>query len=465
MLNVIKKNLSRDVSWAYMAQGMGFLSSIIFIPFLIRTLSNEEMGLWYLFLGVSGFATLFDFGFGPTITRNITYADSGVREIVPQGYSENAGAERNQKLLSELLSFSQNLYRFVSMLLLLILIPVGYLYFQNTQMSFNLEKVFACLVYLLAILISFWFQPFNFLVLGLKKIREYNVALLAAKMMYVSMGILVISFFPRLLTLCIIYLMSVVFERLLMGLAARDDWKPISLSWQRFQEILKLLFYNSSRHGLCAIGSFFSFRVNILIAGAVLSAGDISSFGLTNQVLGLVNVFSMALLTTKAPQMSRELCLGNTKEAMRLFSYSWVSGVVMYLLLGLLGGLLAPYFLDFIHSNVFWMSSTLYLFLLLTSFLEFNTGLFMVFMVTDNHIPYTKALIFTGGASIFFTYLFLFVFHLGLLGAVLSTFISQAIFNNWYWIYYFSKRYQISFFSLWSEGMREFKLAVKGALL
>jgi hypothetical protein len=36
------------------------------------------MGLWYLFLGVSGFATLFDFGFGPTITRNITYADSGV---------------------------------------------------------------------------------------------------------------------------------------------------------------------------------------------------------------------------------------------------------------------------------------------------------------------------------------------------------------------------------------------------
>ena len=225
-----------------------------------------------------------------------------------------------------------------------------------------------------------------------------------------------------------------------------------------------LLFYNSSRHGLCAIGSFFSFRVNILMAGAILSAQDISTFGLTNQVLGLLNVFSMALLTTKGPHLSHELCQGKNEEAQRIFSYSWISGIGMYLFFGLIGGFIAPYFLDLIQSHVVWMQTSLFVFLLFTSFLEFNTGYFMVYMVSDNHIPYTKALLLTGGISIALTYVFLFILGWGLWWAVLSTFISQSLFNNWYWIYYFTKRYKISFLALFIKGIRESKMAFKGAL-
>ena len=70
-----------DVIWGYIATFFQIASGIIVLPFILKMLSPEEIGLNYLMVTVASMIALVDFGFAPQFGRNISYLFGGAQKL------------------------------------------------------------------------------------------------------------------------------------------------------------------------------------------------------------------------------------------------------------------------------------------------------------------------------------------------------------------------------------------------
>lgn len=122
------KVTKNDIFWSYTAQLLNIGAGIFILPIILKKLSSAELGVWYVFLAIASLVALLDFGFLPTIQRNVSYVFSGVEELLEQGISEKKSNEINYKLLKDIIETSKIIYRRISILILIFLSTLGSLY-------------------------------------------------------------------------------------------------------------------------------------------------------------------------------------------------------------------------------------------------------------------------------------------------------------------------------------------------
>ena len=76
-----------DLVWNYAATFLKIGSSILLMPIILHKMSPESVVIWNIFLTISFFLSLVDFGFNVSFTRNITYIFSGVKELKITGHA------------------------------------------------------------------------------------------------------------------------------------------------------------------------------------------------------------------------------------------------------------------------------------------------------------------------------------------------------------------------------------------
>ena len=76
----------KDIYWNYAATFLKIASSVLLIPFILRMMPTEMIGIWTVFMTITSFTMLLDFGFNPSFTRNITYVFSGVSRLKTSGF-------------------------------------------------------------------------------------------------------------------------------------------------------------------------------------------------------------------------------------------------------------------------------------------------------------------------------------------------------------------------------------------
>ena len=79
----------KDIIWGYFAQFFSMASGILVLPFILRLLTPEEIGMNYLMLTVASLVSLFDFGFAPQFGRNFSYIFSGAQVLHKEGIEIN----------------------------------------------------------------------------------------------------------------------------------------------------------------------------------------------------------------------------------------------------------------------------------------------------------------------------------------------------------------------------------------
>ena len=103
--------------------------NILILPFVLRLLPTNELGLWYTFTSIGAIVMLFDFGFMTTLTRNVSYAWSGAKKIHKIGIENTSQSfEPNLELFSDVYNASRFIYLIVGLLALLILASIGSIY-------------------------------------------------------------------------------------------------------------------------------------------------------------------------------------------------------------------------------------------------------------------------------------------------------------------------------------------------
>ena len=71
----------KDIIWGYLSQFLNISSSLLLLPFILKCLNEEEIGLWYVFVAMAGIIQLLEFGLLPTISRFISYVYSGALNL------------------------------------------------------------------------------------------------------------------------------------------------------------------------------------------------------------------------------------------------------------------------------------------------------------------------------------------------------------------------------------------------
>ncbi|HCR2012775.1 TPA: hypothetical protein ONC52_004666, partial [Enterobacter asburiae] len=100
----------KDVLWGYLSQFLSIASSLLLLPFILRYLGQEEIGLWYVFVALAGLVQLLEFGLLPTVSRFISYVYSGAKDITYNKTPECKDEEINKELLNDLIIAAREIY-------------------------------------------------------------------------------------------------------------------------------------------------------------------------------------------------------------------------------------------------------------------------------------------------------------------------------------------------------------------
>ena len=106
---------------------MRVASGLIVLPLVLRMLPQDDIGLWYVFVSVGSIATLLDFGFSNSFSRNITYIFSGVKELLAEGH---VVVDKNQAvdygLLKSVIKLMRLFYAAVALLFLFLFVLISF---------------------------------------------------------------------------------------------------------------------------------------------------------------------------------------------------------------------------------------------------------------------------------------------------------------------------------------------------
>ncbi len=94
------------------------------------------------------------------------------------------------------------------------------------------------------------------------------------------------------------------------------------------------------------------------------------------------------------------------------------------------------YIISLMKSKTCLLDSYMLSFMLLYLFLEMNHSSFSWVILTKNEVPFWKASIFSGIATVVLSVFFIRYLELGAWGLLLGQALAQAAYQNWYWPLY-----------------------------
>ena len=160
-----------------------FGSALLLLPFLVSRLHPGEIGLWYLFLAISGLTLVADFGFQGTFSRTFALGFSGAREVRTFGVAQDDRADApNWEMIARTLTVARRLYAGLATGLFAILATAGTWYVTTTARTNGLAwqgVTLSWLIYAFGTCLGIyflWMAPF---LIGAGRIeRHYGVLIL-----------------------------------------------------------------------------------------------------------------------------------------------------------------------------------------------------------------------------------------------------------------------------------------------
>lgn len=431
------RTTKKHIIWNYLGTLLNQGMTIFILPVVLRMLSMSELGLWYVFGSIAALVNLIDFGFSPTIMRNISYAFGGAKVLLPEGVTkETLSGMPNLDLLNALITASKKIYLGMSLVAGLSLVSIGTLYIKSVSGdSFSLYQS-SWFIYALAVYINLYYSYWNPVLRGVGGIKEINQATLISRVLYLIIATSTLIAGLGLLGLSIAYLVSGIVLRFIakyyftkmVGEGIQSTYSSINI-----KEIFRTIWPNAKKSGIVTIGAWLINRSTTMLCSSFLGLEETAKFGLSLQVLTFVLSFSTLMFNSYIPEIAYLEVIQDRNRYKTILS----RGVIVQWIIGIMGisGILVVgnWALGLLKSNSTLLPIGTLLILSIMLFLEQNHSTFATVITLSNSVPFVKASIYSGLAIVFLGYLILKFTSLGLLGLIIVQGIVQLAYNNWYW--------------------------------
>ena len=442
------KTSRNDIIWNYTANILNIGVSIVVLPLILKMLSAEEVGLWYVFLSISSLALLIDFGFSATLMRHISYAVSGASEILEEGVPHQIGDEPNYALVKSIVDAAKGIYRLLAVIATIALSIGGTFYIVYVLNIHEIELVIAWGFYALAsvltILSSFWLPILK----GSGAIKAANKVTIFSKLTYLILAAIGLTFRGGLVLLTLAYLLSIVMMWIWSQIEFRRHLGASYVQAHKdesyhIKEVFARIWPNSKRSGLVNIGAWLTTKGSTLISSYFLGLEVTGQFGVTIQLLTVVGNVSSLLFNTYLPELASTRTRHDDKRFKQLFSRA----ILVQWTLTFLGNFgvvfIVPFLLTWINVSTELLPQPWLLIMSAILFLEQNHSTFAVLITLSNKVPFVPASLISGVSIISLSFI-LISFGFGIGAIILTQGIVQLAYNNWVWPYRVFKEHSLS---------------------
>lgn len=458
------KTRKADVIWNYIGTIVSMTSGFILLPLLMRYLSDDELGLWYVYVALSNFAMLFEFGFNPTFARNIVYVVSGARHLSVEGCDKESVEEGiDWHLLNVVIRASKVIYAIIAIVVLVLLATVGSAYIFIITNGIEFADVWLSWgLFCISIFLNLYFLWSITVLRGYGDVAGENKAAVLGKMaQLIVSGVLLVSGFG-LVGAAIGYLANALLLRLsaivmlrkhkVIEEGRRSDAVPVDTS--SIREIFFTIFHVAWRDGLVQLALYASTQAMSILSSIFLGLAETGTYSVLLQFANAVYNFASTYPKSFFPAMQSAFAEGDLKRQRAYVS----TGVVGYWALFVFGtaGIcivilpLLPLFKPDVSVDYgLFLGMCLYLGLLQ------QHSIFCNYIISMNEIPYMWGYIVAAVLGTGCVCLFCGVFGMEAWGIILGQALSQVVYNNWKWPMYLCGKLDMTYRGIVVEGIRE----------
>lgn len=458
----------RDVTLNYVATGFRLCNSFILLPFLLHYLTDDGLGLWYIFLAIYGFVVLFQAGFAPTFARNVVYCWSGATSLEKVGLSESSNGEVNYRLLKAVVSSCRIIYTAISIVALVVLLTVGTVYIQSVSSGVDFSNVqISWLIFCLGIFLNLLFSYCESVIRGIGDIFGVSVAIIISSIVQLSVAVVML--------VCNFGLLGASFGFLAQGVVFRficmyrfnnfeqlgKRLKLISVKTSEIRSALKAVTHNAVKDTFVSVASYLSTTANTLICSSFFSLAITGNYSVTMQIINAVAVFAGAVSVAYQPSLQSAFSNKNFELACRLCGTVLTLYHAVYILV-LIAAMIIIVPIVGIIKPLFTFDATLVAMLAVYYYLWKHHSICASLISNSNSIPYMKAFVFASFLGVALSILFIAVFKFGIMGLVLGQVIAQIIYNNWKWPSALVDMLKTNYFDLLKLGVQNIKAKITG---
>jgi O-antigen/teichoic acid export membrane protein len=431
----------KDVVWNFVATFMRVASGVIVLPLVLRLLPSQEVGLWSIFITIGSLATLLDFGFSNSFTRNVTYIFSGVKTLMKEGYVPVDVDDKtiDYGLLKSVIAAMRRYYGILAVIFLFVFVAISPYYLTNVLKDYKGNKheiLIAWLTYGVLVAYQLYTYYYGSLLSGRGQVKRVQQIIIIGQTARITTAVVFLLLGYGIISLVIAQFVSDVVNRVLCYYSFYDKDIKQQLKTAtviRVGEVMKIMTPNAVKIGLTTVGGFLITKAIILIGPFYLSLTDIACYGITKQMIDLIISLGFLWFGTYYPKITLHRVSNDMVQIKRMYLKAKISLIFVFIVCGLGLIFVGPTLLTLIHSKTHLLPAVMTLVFLLIAFLETNHGLAAQMLLTKNEVPFASASILSGVATIALLFISLKFTSIGIWGMILAPGIAQICYQNWKW--------------------------------
>ncbi|WP_189415435.1 O-unit flippase-like protein [Cellvibrio zantedeschiae] len=441
----------KEIFWGGMAHFSNFGLSLILLPFVLKYMSEGEIGLWYIFLTIGGLAQLAEFGFQPTIARQAAYIYAGAKEILIEGVPRKSTETIDVNLLHDFIAASKYIYRIIAIIASAILLIVGYVFISHANSGIDdLKTLQSWCVYALSISINLYFGYYNGLLTGRGEQSKANKIIIASRLTSIIVAIPLLQYGLGLNGLAIASLFSCLVSRCLYAHFFNSKNYNATRSAKRnlfkVPEYTMILWHSSKKLGFAQLGSYLILRGNFFVVSATMGLQITAAYGLTLQVLGLISALTTMIFTLQLPHINRLQTQGRQQNIKELYISSQILSLTVFAAGATCIVAFGDVLLSLLKSNAHLIPINWLVALSVIMLLELHHSLAATYLTTLNTTPFLASSLISGTTILAASILIATQAtspNLGFL--ILTQGIVQLLYNNWKWPYEAAKQLALTY--------------------
>lgn len=458
-----------DIIWSYIGTVMSMGSNLLMLPFLIYFLSEEMLGLWYVFASIGAVATLFDMGFSVTFARNITYCWSGAKTLKKENVEFTDNSEADYRLMKNVLTTCKIIYGILGGIALILLLSVGTFYVKYVSRGLDSTvTIIAWIIYAIAAFLNLYYGYYASFLRGVGAVERANKNTVYARMAQIILTIILLFCGTGLIGACIAYLVYGMVFRLLgkyhfykyKGIGEHLAQIKQRTDKNQIKELFLVVWHNAWRDGSISIANYFCNQASTIICSMYLSLSEVGIYSIGVQIAQAIAQISGTLYTAYQPELQSAYISSNIEKMKKTMSIIVMTFIYLFVL-GTLGVIIIGLpILRLIKPNTV-VSVPVLIGLCIYQFMLKLRNCYTSYFSCTNRILYVNGFIFSAVICVLLSVYMIGPLHLGIWGLIIAQIISQAIYNIWKWPIKAHKEMKLTLGELFSLGTLEIFYSIK----
>jgi O-antigen/teichoic acid export membrane protein len=431
----------KDVLWNYAATFLQIGMGVILLPFILRVFPQETVAIWTIFTTIIAFSWLLDFGFTPSFARNVSYVVSGVKELKANGYNivESHNSEVDYSLFKGLINAMRWVYACIAVIHLALLATAGTYYLHTVLKTYSGDHTEVYIAWAILVAINSYLlytMYYDSLMQGKGLIKRSKQIQIVGQSVYLIVAVVLILLRFNLIAVVSAQALSIIIKRILAHrtiYTATFKQHIQSVKAQLRKEILKPIYPNAVKVGFTTICEFIVSRSSIIIGSLYLPLDEIGSYGVTIQIIMIIATLAAVYFGTYSPKIAQKRVQNDNISIKQFYLKSCMFMFCVFFIGGLILTIFGDSVFSLIDSQTPLLTKSFIIVALFTYYIEGNRGMSGWVLVSKNDVPFFKATLIAGVATLILLFIFLQYTDWGVWGMLLAPAIVQGIYNSWKW--------------------------------